>query len=93
VADNPDDDTAIVVDTGVKATDENGKVRGRKIEGGGPAPILSGMAEYGVSPGEVDYVILTHLHWDHADNNEMFPNAEFLVQKDELEHAQDPIPP
>jgi N-acyl homoserine lactone hydrolase len=34
----------------------------------------------GVEPEDIDTVILTHLHWDHASNNHLFPNAKFYVQ-------------
>ena len=46
---------------------------------------------YGVSPEEIDTVILTHLHWDHAGNNMLFPNAKFYVQKRELDYASNPL--
>lgn len=46
----------------------------------------------GVKPEEIDMVILTHLHWDHAANNHLFTNAEFYVQKEELIYAIDPLP-
>lgn len=45
----------------------------------------------GVSPQEIGTVILTHLHWDHAGNNGLFPNAKFYVQKRELEYAANPL--
>ena len=46
----------------------------------------------GVSPGEIDIVILTHLHWDHASNNHIFPNARFIVQKNEYDYLMAPEP-
>jgi glyoxylase-like metal-dependent hydrolase (beta-lactamase superfamily II) len=46
----------------------------------------------GVHPGDVDLVILTHLHWDHCHNNHLFLNAEFLVQRTELRYAIAPLP-
>jgi N-acyl homoserine lactone hydrolase len=41
----------------------------------------------GVSTGEIDTVILTHLHWDHASNNHLFPKARFIVQKKEYDYV------
>ena len=46
----------------------------------------------GVDPAEIDTVILTHLHWDHANNNHLFPNAKFYVQKKELQYCVVPVP-
>jgi glyoxylase-like metal-dependent hydrolase (beta-lactamase superfamily II) len=46
----------------------------------------------GVSPEEIDIVILTHLHWDHASNNHIFPNAQFIVQKKEYDYLTAPQP-
>lgn len=40
--------------------------------------------ELGIDPACVKTVILTHLHWDHAWNLGLFPNARFYVQKKEL---------
>lgn len=91
-ADDPDDDLAIVVDTGVDQPEPGETVAGRDIENGGPEPIRDGLAEQGVEPSDVDYVVLTHLHYDHACNNDLFPEAEFLVQRTEWEAAQSPVP-
>lgn len=46
-----------------------------------------------VNAGEIEYVILTHLHWDHIGYNEMFTNAEFFVQRAELKFAENPVRP
>ena len=46
----------------------------------------------GVSPEMIRTVILTHLHWDHCYHNNLFPNAEFYVQKKEVDFAEAPYP-
>jgi len=46
----------------------------------------------GVKPEEVETVILTHLHWDHTSNCELFRNATFFVQKSQLQFAVAPNP-
>src|SRR5512143_1829216 len=33
----------------------------------------------GVDPAQVDYVFLTHFHYDHCSNAKLFPNAKFVV--------------
>ncbi len=40
----------------------------------------------GVKPEEITDVIVTHMHWDHADGVDLFPNARVWVQKEELEY-------
>lgn len=37
----------------------------------------------GVKPEDVTDVIITHMHWDHADGMDLFPKARIWVQKDE----------
>jgi N-acyl homoserine lactone hydrolase len=53
-----------------------------------PARVLEGA---GIDPSRVHDVIFTHLHWAHCGNVELFPDAEFHVQDDELRYAIDPI--
>ena len=65
------------------------KVDGR---GGGHAALTDALAVEGVAPGDIDHVILTHLHFDHAQNLDLFPKACVVVQRDELFHAIDPTP-
>jgi glyoxylase-like metal-dependent hydrolase (beta-lactamase superfamily II) len=40
----------------------------------------------GVAPEEITDVIITHMHWDHADGMDLFPAAKIWLQKDELEY-------
>lgn len=45
-----------------------------------PAQML---ADINVQADKIKHVIITHLHWDHADGLSLFPNAEIYIQKDE----------
>lgn len=42
------------------------------------------LAEIGITPEDVDDVIVTHAHFDHFGNVEDFPNARFHVQEEEF---------
>lgn len=40
----------------------------------------------GVVPEEITDIIISHVHWDHADGADLFPNARVWIQKDEYQH-------
>ena len=44
------------------------------------------VAKFGVKPEGVTDVIISHMHWDHADGMDLFPNAKIWLQKEELEY-------
>lgn len=46
-----------------------------------------GLALLGVDAGEVEDVIVTHLHYDHIGNFDKFPNARFHLQDSEMAYA------
>lgn len=54
--------------------------------------LLNGLARHGLAPGDIAAVVLSHLHFDHANNLEMFPNARVYVSKAECAYARDPHP-
>ena len=41
----------------------------------------------GVDPADVEDVIITHLHYDHVGNFDLFPNCKFHLQEDEMSYA------
>lgn len=41
----------------------------------------------GLKPGDIQFIILSHLHNDHAGALKEFPNAKILVQRTELQWA------
>ena len=43
------------------------------------------LAKVGFRPEDIDTVVLTHLHFDHAGNFGAFPNARVIVQRREQE--------
>jgi N-acyl homoserine lactone hydrolase len=50
--------------------------------------ITSRLAELGLKPRDIHYVICTHFDADHAGNHELFTRAEFLVQRRHYEAAK-----
>ncbi len=44
----------------------------------------------GIDPAEVETLILTHLHWDHAGNLGLFPKATIHLQEEELRFCTGP---
>ena len=42
--------------------------------------------------GDIDYVIVTHSHYDHTTNLRRFPRAKAIIQKAELEQIRHPFP-
>jgi len=44
------------------------------------------IAHAGLKPEDITDVIISHMHWDHADGIDLFPKARIWLQKDELEY-------
>ncbi len=40
----------------------------------------------GIKAEDVTDIIITHMHWDHADGADLFPKARIWIQKDEFDH-------
>lgn len=76
--------TAIVVDTGFDETVATERKREFLI-----SPV-DGLKALGVEHTDVSHVILTHLHYDHAGNHHLFPNALFHLQADEMRYSTGP---
>jgi N-acyl homoserine lactone hydrolase len=75
-------------DTGISQSlfDEiGGKVIAHGIRGIVARPLAHQLAELKLTPGDVSKVILSHAHFDHAGNCNLFPRSQFLVQSAELD--------
>ena len=70
--------------TGERMRDKDRDIKG--IEGGNPAVALKAV---GVDPDSIDFVIVSHLHYDHAggmvdtDGHPLFARARYVVQREE----------
>jgi N-acyl homoserine lactone hydrolase len=60
--------------------------------GGGPGtlryatssrPLAAQLSEIGYSPTDITYLALSHFHWDHVGNANLFAGATWLVRKPE----------
>jgi glyoxylase-like metal-dependent hydrolase (beta-lactamase superfamily II) len=40
----------------------------------------------GLQPEDITDIIISHMHWDHSDGMDLFPNARIWIQKDELQY-------
>ena len=46
----------------------------------------SAVERAGVKAVDINDVIISHIHWDHADGFDLFPNAKIWIQKEEVEY-------
>lgn len=60
--------------------------------------LLRALSRRGLSPGDIDTLVLSHTHWDHLQNADLFGHADVLVHPAESEHlagapTRDPVTP
>jgi N-acyl homoserine lactone hydrolase len=70
---------AVLVDTGVGGPQhvlDDWRVVNRSV--------ASALADLDMTPGDIDLVVNTHLHFDHCGQNSVFKHAPFYVQRGEL---------
>lgn len=83
----------VLVDTGI--SDDfivDGKAWGNYPAKGGRAYVEKALAKAGCDPLEIETILFTHLHNDHAANTSIFKNARMIFQKDEWATLLDPLP-
>jgi glyoxylase-like metal-dependent hydrolase (beta-lactamase superfamily II) len=91
------DDKNVLVDAGVGAKEMSNE---KETYGLVPSKLMKGLRNQGISPKEIDAVILTHLHFDHSGGCTRldragnlvptFPRAKYFVQSGCWEEANSP---
>ncbi len=91
-------DHRVLVDTGVGSKEDEKFRKIYRIENAGsPTRLEDSLRAAGTEPDEIDIVLSTHLHFDHAGGNTVigddgeptaaFPNAVYRIRRDEWEFA------
>ena len=52
--------------------------------------LLAAFEARGLTPADIDVVVLSHGHWDHLQNVDLFDTATVLLHGDELRYLADP---
>ena len=79
-----DGSRTILVDTGYDGAEASLRDRPIAMEPG------AALAPLGIKPDDIDTVIVTHLHYDHAGGLHLFPNARLHLQVAEMAYATGP---
>jgi glyoxylase-like metal-dependent hydrolase (beta-lactamase superfamily II) len=51
------------------------------------------LQKIGLSPDDIKYVVVSHMHLDHGGNIAKFPNSTIVLQQDEIDYAMWPDEP
>jgi N-acyl homoserine lactone hydrolase len=79
--------TKILIDTGIRDPDEINKIIipefGEKAKFFIPKgyDLISGLKNNSLTPDDIDYVIITHFHYDHLSNIKLFNNARIIISR------------
>jgi glyoxylase-like metal-dependent hydrolase (beta-lactamase superfamily II) len=88
-----DGSNKLILDTGINAKYiVDGKAWAGSPAEGGETHVLKSLDEIGVKPEDIDIVLYSHLHNDHAGNCHLFPKAVHVFQDDEWKELLDPLP-
>ena len=83
----------ILVDTGVHQDNiVDGKAWADSPAEGGNQFVLDALKGEGLTPDDIEIVMYTHLHNDHAGGMLLFPNSQHLFQRDEYYNMLHPLP-
>ena len=54
--------------------------------------LVAALAAHGLTPEQIDTVFVSHLHWDHIENIDLFRHAQILVPRLEFDYAAEVRP-
>jgi N-acyl homoserine lactone hydrolase len=84
-------DGVVLFDTGVSPRAVPGLLRRDPLARFSDEDLLAQRLDtLGLEPSDVDMVVLSHLHFDHAGGADIFRDSELVVQNDEYAFAQYP---
>lgn len=88
-----DGNARILVDNGINSKYIiDGKAWAGSPAVGGEDFVIKSLVDIGVEPNQIETVIYTHLHNDHAGNCHLFPEATHVFQEAEWKELLDPLP-
>ncbi|MGH8264314.1 MAG: N-acyl homoserine lactonase family protein [Steroidobacterales bacterium] len=71
----------VIVDTGFD--EPTARRRGRQIV----RPVADGLKAIGIAPDTVEDIVISHMHYDHAGNHDLFPRARYHLQDAEMAYC------
>jgi glyoxylase-like metal-dependent hydrolase (beta-lactamase superfamily II) len=79
----------VLFDTGQRRTAIRGDPNLNMI-GDAPRCYREKFDALGIGFDRVTHIVLSHLHWDHIENNDLFPYAKVYIQRSEMAYAAAP---
>ncbi len=84
-------ETPMLVDAGLRDVDEMNRgaahVLAKPITQAADETSEAQLEKHGLTPDDIGYVFITHLHFDHVDNLDLYKNAKIVVSKRGLDAA------
>lgn len=53
--------------------------------------LIDALAARGLSPADIDVIVLSHCHFDHVLNLDLFPGRPVIMSRDEREYIEEPF--
>ena len=82
----------LLADTGMEIEHANEHLPFMQPEQSPAQTLVAQLELCGATPADVDTVFNSHLHFDHANGNHLFPHAEIVVHAREVSQARAPAP-